>query len=51
MKEILELLQSNEFYDGDEFIQIAKGKYLLPTTFTKLKNKIIRIIKTKTNNG
>ena len=47
MKEILEMLQMAEWYDGDEFIQIAKGKYQLPSTVKQLKNKVIRTIKTK----
>lgn len=49
MKEIIDLLQANEWYDGDEFIQIAKGKYHYPSTFKELKQKIKRFIKMKNN--
>lgn len=47
MKEIIELLQSNEWYDGDEFIQIAKGKYHHPSTVKGWFKKIKRQVKTK----
>lgn len=47
MKEILELLQLSEWYQGDEFIQIAKGKYEYPSTFKGWTNKIIRKYKLK----
>lgn len=40
------MLNINEFYDGDEYIQIAKGKYSLPTSLSDIKDKVIRIIKT-----
>lgn len=40
------MLNINEFYDGDEYIQIAKGKYALPTSLSDIKDKVIRIIKT-----
>ena len=39
---ILELLQQDEFLDGGEAIQIAKGKYELPTTLKGATKKIKR---------
>jgi len=39
---IIELLQQDEFLDGGEAIQIAKGKYKLPTNFKGVKQKIKR---------
>lgn len=47
MKEILQLLQVSEWYDGDEFIQIAKGKYHHPSTFKGWIKKIKRQLKLK----
>ena len=47
LKGIIELLNMNNWYDGDEYVQIAKGKYELPTKFIDIKDKAIRIIKTK----
>lgn len=47
MKEIIELLQTNEWYDGDEFIQIAKGKYHHPLTIGGWIKKIKRYFKIK----
>ena len=32
IKEILKMLKSSDFLDGDEDINIAKGKYEQPTT-------------------
>ena len=44
MKEIIQLLNSENFYDGDIYIQIAKGKYELPKNLKgwikKIKRKI-----------
>lgn len=45
LKNILQLLQLHEHYGVSENIEIAKGKYELPTTFKKGKNQIIRLIK------
>lgn len=47
MEELFKLLAINEWYDGDEFIQIAKGKYELVSDWKGLKNKIKRKLKTK----
>jgi hypothetical protein len=35
LKQIFELLQCTEHYGQSELIEIAKGKYELPTTFKK----------------
>jgi hypothetical protein len=43
---IIEMLNLSEFYDGDEYIQIAKGKYALPKNLNDIKDRVIRIIKT-----
>lgn len=40
MKEIIELLHLIKFTDGNEMIQIAKGKYEYPSNFKLLKLKI-----------
>lgn len=42
IKLILELLQQDEFLEGGEAIQIAKGKYELPTTLKGATKKIKR---------
>ena len=39
---ILELLQQDEFLEGGEAIQIAKGKYELPKTLKGATKKIKR---------
>jgi hypothetical protein len=49
MREIIDLLQANEWYDGDEFIQIAKGKYHHPSTLKGWFQKIKRYLKMKNN--
>ena len=47
MKQILDLLQIEEWYGSSEIIEIAKGKYELPTTFKGWCKKIKRKIKSK----
>lgn len=47
MREIIELLQMNEWFDGDENIQIAKGKYEYPSSFKIWFRKIKRQLKIK----
>jgi len=42
LREIFELLNSQDFYVSDEYIDFAKGKYDMPTTWKKLKNTLIR---------
>jgi len=46
MKELIEMLQMNDWIDVDEFIQIAKGKYEYPSSIKIIKRKIMRKIKT-----
>lgn len=40
---ILKLVQSNEYYGGGEYIELAKGKNEYTTSFKGLKRKIKRI--------
>ena len=37
LKNILDLLAVSDWYVGDEYIDIAKGKYEAPTTWGELK--------------
>jgi hypothetical protein len=46
IEKIIEMLNMDNFYNGDEYIQIAKGKYALPKNLNDIKDKAIRIIKT-----
>ena len=45
--QIVALLKVDEFYNHSKEIEIAKGKYQLPTTFKKGYKKIKRSIKYK----
>jgi hypothetical protein len=45
IKEILNLLMMDSHYGESETIEIAKGKYELPTTWNKALNQIKRLIK------
>jgi len=45
IKQILNLLMTSEHYGQSETIEIAKGKYELPKTWTKTFNQIKRDIK------
>lgn len=47
LEKIIQMLQLDNWYDGDEYIQIAKGKYALPKNLSDIKDKAIRIIRTK----
>jgi len=47
MKEIIEMLQLCEHYNQSESIEIAKGKYEIPTTVKQALNKSKRILKWK----
>jgi hypothetical protein len=38
IKDIIELLKSDDFANGGELIQLAKGKYKVPQTLTEYKN-------------
>ena len=40
---IIELLQTNDFYNVSETVEIAKGKYELVDNFTDAKEKIKRV--------
>lgn len=42
IKEIINLLNSNDFYIGDEDIDIAKGKYEAPLELKEVKKFIKR---------
>lgn len=42
IKTILDLLSSFDYYGKSEIIEVAKGKYELPTTFKKGFNQIKR---------
>lgn len=37
IKEIIDLLNSRDWYIGDEDIDIAKGKYKAPISFSEIK--------------
>ena len=47
LEKLISLLNSNDWFYGDEWVQIAKGKYALPKNIKDVKDKTIRIIKTK----
>jgi len=47
MKEIIQLLNLYEYYGISERVDIAKGKYSLPYTFSELWNVIKRRMKGK----
>lgn len=49
LEKIILLLNSDDWYSGDEWVQIAKGRYAYPKNFNDIKDKAIRII--KTDNG
>jgi len=45
IKYILDLLMLAEYYNTSESIEIAKGKYALPSNFKQVKKQIKRIKK------
>ena len=45
--ECIDLLQTNVFYGFSNNVEIAKGKYEIPTTWQIVKNKIVRKWHTK----
>ena len=47
MREIIELLQMKEWDSNNEYINIAKGKYELPSTFKGWRNMIKRNLNKK----
>jgi len=42
IKHIIDLLNSSEWYIGDEDIDIAKGKYKAPSSFKQMRTNIKR---------
>lgn len=51
IKETIELLQQEHYYNGSELIEIAKGKYEYTTSFKRVYEKIKRSIKYRKKNG
>lgn len=51
MEEIFRLLQMNDWYEADEIVQVAKGKYAFPRNYKEMYKKIKRQIKSKKING
>lgn len=49
IKLIIEMLQIDEHYGQSEIIEIAKGKYQLPTTFSDTFKQFKRKLKEKRN--
>jgi hypothetical protein len=45
LKEILELLQEGDYYGESEYIEIAKGKYKYPESFSETVKQFKRSIK------
>ena len=50
IKDIIELLKSDDYFDASEAIQIAKGKYKTPTSFNDWLNYVKRRIHGRQNN-
>ena len=42
IKEIIELLRKNDFYNGGKYTEIAKGKYEYVSTWIGFKRKLKR---------
>jgi hypothetical protein len=51
IKQIIAMLQIDEFYGEGEYIEIAKGKYKLHTSFRKAFKQAKREIKAIRNGG
>lgn len=47
IKNILDLLKIDDFYGNTEFIDIAKGKYAIPTTIKETYKQAKRKLKEK----
>jgi hypothetical protein len=47
IKNVIDILNTNEFYGVSERVEIAKGKYKYPTTFRDLWKKLVRYYKIK----
>lgn len=43
VKEIIDLLKYDDLYNQSELIDIAKGKYKIPTTWKQVKNMFKRM--------
>ena len=50
IEKILELLNSEEYLGQSELIEIAKGKYKLPTTITEKREQVKRAKAMKNGN-
>jgi len=46
LKSIIDMLNLDNWYLGDEYVQIAKGKYELPTSIKDIKDKAVRVLTT-----
>lgn len=46
LKSIIDMLNVDNWYFGDEYVQIAKGKYELPTSIVDIKDKAVRVLTT-----
>lgn len=46
IKNIIEMLKSQNHYGNNDLIEVAKGRYELPTTFSTLLKQIKRRYKT-----
>jgi len=51
IKNIIDLLQKDKYYNVSERVEIAKGKYKLPSTWKESWNKIKRHAKLNKDNG
>jgi hypothetical protein len=47
LEKIIAMLNVNPWYEGDQYVQVAKGKYALPKSIKDLSNIIVRSIKNK----
>jgi hypothetical protein len=47
IKNVIDILNANEFYGVSQRVEIAKGKYKYPTRFRDLWKKFVRYYKTK----
>lgn len=47
MKEIIDLLVIEKYYGVSHEIDTAKGLYKIPYNYSELKDKVVRIIKSK----
>jgi hypothetical protein len=47
MKEIIDLLVIQKYYGVSREIDTAKGLYKIPYNYSELKDKVVRIIKSK----